>query len=55
MTYAETVHRMVRLLYVAHQRRWVDTSLRDLLGDWLRRIEERCAPHAIWDPLGSQR
>lgn len=43
MTYEETVLRMVRLMFVAHQKRWVDMSLRNLLGDWLRRVEERFA------------
>ncbi|WAQ87289.1 hypothetical protein PtA15_8A193 [Puccinia triticina] len=41
MTYAETVDRLVRLMYVRHQSRWVDPTLRNLVGDWLRRIEER--------------
>ena len=43
MSYEETVIRMVRLMYVSHQNRWVDLSLRNLTGDWLRRIEERFA------------
>ncbi|KAH8117927.1 fatty acid synthase [Phellopilus nigrolimitatus] len=43
MTYEEIVLRMVRLMYVAHEGRWVDISLRNLTGDWLRRIEERFA------------
>lgn len=43
MTYEEVVLRMVRLMYVAHESRWVDISLRNLTGDWLRRIEERFA------------
>ncbi|KAF9485144.1 fatty acid synthetase alpha subunit [Pholiota conissans] len=43
MTYEETVLRMVRLMFVAHQKRWVDQSLRNLVGDWLRRVEERFA------------
>lgn len=43
MTYEETVLRMIRLMYVSHQNRWVDLSLRNLTGDWLRRIEERFA------------
>lgn len=43
MTYEEVVLRMVRLMYVAHQERWIDLSLRNLTGDWLRRIEERFA------------
>ncbi|MBW0510837.1 hypothetical protein O181_050552 [Austropuccinia psidii MF-1] len=41
MTYQETVNRLVKLLFVSHQARWVDVSLRNLVGDWLRRIEER--------------
>ena len=43
MTYEETVLRLVRLMYVAHEERWVDVSLRNLTGDWLRRVEERFA------------
>ncbi|KAF9532470.1 fatty acid synthase [Crepidotus variabilis] len=43
MTYEETVLRLVRLMYVAHQSRWIDISLRNLTGDWLRRVEERFA------------
>ena len=43
MTYEEVVLRMVRLMYVSHQDRWVDLSLRNLTGDWLRRVEERFA------------
>ncbi|PLW42844.1 hypothetical protein PCANC_06854 [Puccinia coronata f. sp. avenae] len=41
MTYKETVNRLLRLMYVTHQCRWIDPSLRNLVGDWLRRIEER--------------
>ncbi|KAL1666812.1 acyl transferase domain-containing protein, partial [Schizophyllum commune] len=43
MTYEEVVLRMLRLMYVAHQSRWVDISLRNLTGDWIRRVEERFA------------
>lgn len=43
MTYEEVVLRMVGLMYVAHQNRWIDISLRNLTGDWLRRVEERFA------------
>ncbi|KAJ3825016.1 hypothetical protein F5880DRAFT_1640792 [Lentinula raphanica] len=43
MTYEETVLRMVRLMNVAHENRWVDISLRNLTGDWMRRVEERFA------------
>ena len=37
MTYEETVLRMVRLMFVSHEKRWVNISLRNLTGDWLRR------------------
>ncbi|KAG8905251.1 3-oxoacyl-[acyl-carrier-protein] synthase [Tulasnella sp. 403] len=43
MTYEEVSLRMVRLMYVAHESRWIDISLRNLTGDWLRRVEERFA------------
>lgn len=43
MTYEEITKRMVRLMYVAKQDRWIDVSLRNLVGDWLRRVEERFA------------
>jgi fatty acid synthase subunit alpha len=43
MTYEETVLRMIRLMFVSHEMRWVDISLRNLTGDWLRRVEERFA------------
>ncbi|PCH34892.1 DUF1729-domain-containing protein [Wolfiporia cocos MD-104 SS10] len=43
MTYEEVVLRMVRLIYVAREERLVDLSLRNLTGDWLRRVEERFA------------
>ncbi|RCH93518.1 beta subunit of fatty acid synthetase, partial [Rhizopus stolonifer] len=41
MTYTEVVHRLITLLYVKHEARWIDTTLRDLVGDFLRRVEER--------------
>ena len=40
LTYKETVLRLVRLMYVKHQSRWINISLRNLLGDWLHRVEE---------------
>jgi fatty acid synthase subunit alpha, fungi type len=43
MTYEEVVLRMVRLMFVMHKKRWVDVSLRNLMGDWLRRVEEHFA------------
>ena len=41
MTYAEVVQRMVDLMYVKHQARWIDPSLKRLTGDFIRRLEER--------------
>ncbi|KAF2687098.1 beta subunit of fatty acid synthase [Lentithecium fluviatile CBS 122367] len=41
MTYAEVVQRMVDLMYVKHQSRWIDLSLKRLTGDFIRRVEER--------------
>ncbi len=43
MTYEEIALRLVRLMYVAHEKRWIDFTLRNLTGDWLRRVEERFA------------
>ena len=44
MTYAEVLRRMVRLMFVESQARWIDVSYRKLLVDFLVRTEERFAP-----------
>ncbi|KAF2086577.1 beta subunit of fatty acid synthase [Saccharata proteae CBS 121410] len=41
MTYGEIVRRMVELMYVKHESRWIDKSLARLTGDFIRRLEER--------------
>lgn len=41
MTYAEVVRRMVDLMFVKHESRWIDVSLERLTGDFIRRVEER--------------
>ncbi|KAG9234080.1 putative fatty acid synthase subunit beta [Amylocarpus encephaloides] len=41
MTYGEVVRRMVDLLYVQHESRWIDQSYEKLTGDFIRRVEER--------------
>ena len=41
MTYGEVVRRMVDLMYVKHQSRWIDDSLKRLTVDFIRRVEER--------------
>ena len=46
MTYAEVVRRMVDLMYVKHEQRWIDPSLQRLTGDFIHRVEERFTPKA---------
>ena len=41
MTYGEVVKRLVDLMYVKHESRWIDPSLKRLAGDFIRRLEER--------------
>ncbi|KAK2767667.1 beta subunit of fatty acid synthetase [Arachnomyces sp. PD_36] len=43
MTYAQVLNRMVELMFVESQRRWIDDSYRILLLDFLFRVEERFA------------
>lgn len=45
MTYKEVAERMVELMYIRLQNRWLDVSLRNLTGDFLRRVEERFSHH----------
>ncbi|KAH6982520.1 acyl transferase domain-containing protein [Ilyonectria destructans] len=41
MTYAEVLRRLIELLYVKHQDRWIDRSYTILTGDYIHRLEER--------------
>ena len=41
MTYAEVIRRMVDLMYVKHESRWIEVSLRNFTVDFMRRVEER--------------
>ncbi|KAI9886837.1 MAG: beta subunit of fatty acid synthetase [Watsoniomyces obsoletus] len=41
MTYGEVIRRMVELMYVRHEGRWIDKSLKKLTADFIRRLEER--------------
>ncbi|KAJ1910189.1 fatty acid synthase alpha subunit Lsd1, partial [Mycoemilia scoparia] len=43
MTYAEVAYRLNELLYIKSESRWVDVTLRNFVGDYLRRVEERFA------------
>ena len=42
MTYYEVISRMVDLLYIKRQSRWIDKSYRNLLEAFIHRVEERC-------------
>ena len=41
MTYEEVLNRLVEIMFVAHEKRWIDITLRNLTGDFIRRLEER--------------
>ncbi|ODV67313.1 beta subunit of fatty acid synthase [Hyphopichia burtonii NRRL Y-1933] len=41
MTYQEVANRLIELMYVKKSERWIDVSLRNFFGDYLRRVEER--------------
>ncbi|ANB12603.1 tetrafunctional fatty acid synthase subunit FAS1 [Sugiyamaella lignohabitans] len=41
MTYGEVVSRCIDLLFVKKEKRWIDTTLRNFTGDFIRRLEER--------------
>ena len=41
MTYTEVVHRMVELMFVRQESRWIDHSYKLIVGDFVRRVEER--------------
>ncbi|KAJ2398450.1 fatty acid synthase alpha subunit Lsd1 [Coemansia sp. RSA 2603] len=41
MTYAEVANRLLEVLYVTHQSRWIDITMRNLVGDYILRLEER--------------
>ncbi|KAI9703508.1 MAG: beta subunit of fatty acid synthetase [Bogoriella megaspora] len=39
MTYSEVIRRMVELMYIKHESRWIDKSLQRLTADFIRRVE----------------
>ena len=43
MTYTEVVSRMIDLMFVKHESRWIDPSLSRLTTDFIQRVEERFA------------
>ncbi|KAE8145032.1 sterigmatocystin biosynthesis fatty acid synthase subunit beta [Aspergillus avenaceus] len=50
MTYAEVLHRLVKLMYVHHQRRWVDASYVRFVRDFASRTWERLS-QATGEPV----
>ncbi|KAL2131427.1 hypothetical protein VTI74DRAFT_5117 [Chaetomium olivicolor] len=48
MTYAEVLRRLCQLMYVHHQKRWIDESYRTLVHGFIRLSYERfCCTHGI--------
>jgi fatty acid synthase subunit alpha len=41
-------------MYVAHEDHWLDLSLHNHTGDWLRRVEERFAGVNVGGPRASE-
>lgn len=41
MTYEEVAYRLIELMYVDQSSKWIDVTLRNFYGDYLRRVEER--------------
>lgn len=41
MTYGEILRRLVELMYVKHQSRWIDPTFLKFTGDFIKRVEER--------------
>ena len=41
MTYSECLQRLVKLMYVRHQQRWIDKSYQQFFLDFLVRVQER--------------
>jgi len=49
MTYSEVLSRLVQLVYVSHQCRWIDPSYRELVSDFAVRAVERLGSGNAWD------
>ena len=44
MTYLQVLQRLIALMYVRHQQRWVDASYRRLVLDFVIRVQQRLSP-----------
>ncbi|RPA81809.1 fatty acid synthase beta subunit dehydratase [Ascobolus immersus RN42] len=56
MTYFEVVERLFELMFIKSESRWIDPSLREMTGLFIRRIEERfikgSSEHAVMEDTG---
>ncbi|KAI1172085.1 fatty acid synthase beta subunit [Nemania sp. FL0916] len=43
MSYGDVMHRLVDLMFIKHQTRWIDPSYRNLIFDFMRRVVQRFA------------
>ncbi|KAI9745826.1 MAG: hypothetical protein M1818_000507 [Claussenomyces sp. TS43310] len=41
MTYSEVIHRLIDLMYIKHENRWIDRSLQLMVYDFILRVESR--------------
>lgn len=46
MSYGDVMHRLVDLMFIKHQTRWIDPSYRSLTVDFMRRVVQRFATTA---------
>ncbi|KAL7749388.1 fatty acid synthase alpha subunit Lsd1 [Sorochytrium milnesiophthora] len=54
MTYVEVVWRMIELLHIKKSQRWIDASYKDIVCDFLRRLEERFTSPKGNEPIQSR-
>jgi fatty acid synthase subunit beta, fungi type len=52
MTYGEVSTRLVELMHVHHQKRWIDPTYRELVDAWITRTFQRLdsTSNLVWDP-----
>ncbi|KAI1171725.1 enoyl reductase domain of FAS1 [Nemania sp. FL0916] len=54
MSYAQVISRLIELMYISHEKRWVDISYKDVVHDFITRAWERLGEDASqpkWDGL----
>ncbi|GAP92987.1 putative sterigmatocystin biosynthesis fatty acid synthase subunit beta [Rosellinia necatrix] len=53
MSYVEVISRLVELMYIDHEKRWIDASYKDVINDFAERAWERLGDESCqssWDP-----